>query len=325
MITPAKWSYFITNASTLIGQAYSETPIISPKFSTTVPTDTEIFLDGWTGMLPQMVPWVGARSTFEHAPQTYSVTVIPFQATLLVDRFDVDDDKMGVYYRDLPDMARQAKRWRDLQIRNLLEGAYPWVGAYQNGLDGGTHWNTAHPVDLYDSSKGTYCNDFTGGGQPIGGVTVGGAFSGTAFATLYEYNSTLKSEDNESMDITPNLLLHPTALKTEVELTLKNMSWAPPSWGTITGQVGAADNVFRRFGVEPLEFKLLSSRTKWYLFDTTKGVMPTRWILRQEPIFTQRTTEDDPLVFDMHRYAYGDWGRAAAAWSPAWLGARSGP
>ena len=96
MITPARWSYFITNASTLIGQAYSETPIISPKFSTTVPTDTEIFLDGWTGMLPQMTPWVGARSTFEHAPQTYSVTVIPFQATLLIDRFDLDDDKMGV-------------------------------------------------------------------------------------------------------------------------------------------------------------------------------------------------------------------------------------
>ena len=325
MISGAKFAIFFTTLNTMIGEAYSATPSVFQEFTATIPTETEIHTDGWTGMLDQMRPWVGSRVAKEPAPQTYSVAVIPFEQTVTLDRFHLDDDKFGIYYRTLPDMARQAKRWPDYQMRNLLEGAYPWgAGSYQLGLDGLTNFNTAHPVDLYDPSKGYYCNDFRGGVSE-NGITVGGAFSPTAFATMYEYMSTLKAEDGESMDINPNKLIHPAQLKTEVELVLKNMMFAPPAWGTITGQVGAADNVFKRFGVEPVEYKLLKSATNWYMADTTKGGGAFRWILRQAPIFVQRTNEQDPAVFDDHRYIYGDWGRAAPAWSFAWLAAKSGP
>ena len=91
-----------------------------------------------------------------------------------------------------------------------------------------------------------------------------------------------------------------------------------------TGQVGAADNPFKRYGVEPLENKLLKSSVNWYLMDCTRH-KPFRWILRQAPLFVQRMNEQDPSVFDDHRYLIGDWGRAAAAWAFAWLAAKSGP
>jgi phage major head subunit gpT-like protein len=325
MISPTGFKVFITAANAMIGTAYTSTPILAPEFMTEVPTDTEVYTDAWTGMLDKMRPWVGSRTVTEPAVQVYSVSVLPFQQTIALDRFDLDDDKFDVHFRDLQDMARQAKRWQDYEGRSFLEGAYPWAGTPQLGLDGGTHWSTAHPVDRYDSTKGTYCNDFTGGGQSIGGITVGGAFSPTAFKTLWEYNSTLRAEDNEPMHIVPNLLMYPAALHGEVQMVLTSASFAPPAWGTLTNQVGAAENIFRRYGVTPLMNPLLTSRVNWYLFDTTKGIMPLRWILRQSPLFVQRLSEDDPVVFDDHKYVWGDWGRACCAWSFAWLSARSGP
>ena len=325
MITPKSFTIFLTTVNTMIGIAYTVTPTLYDNFSTTVPMDSEYLTFGWTGMLPQMRPWYGSRVQTEPAPQTYTVGAIPFEYTLSVDRFQLDDDKFDIYYRILPDVARQAKRWPDLQMRNLLENSYPWTGAFQNGLDGLTNWNTAHPIDLYNSGSGTYCNDFTGGGQTINNILIGGPFSPTAFATLYEYMLLLQGEDQEALGVTPSLLMHSPQLKTEVELVLKNLSFAPPAWGTIGSQVGAADNVFKRFGVEPLMNPLLKTATRWYLMDTTKSMKPFTWGLRQAPIFVQRVNENDPTVFEDHKYTWGNWGRGAAAWSYAWLCARSGP
>jgi len=325
VITPANFNVFFTTANTMIGQAYEETlEPVAEEISTEMPMSSEIMLFGWTGMLNQMRMWTGPRVTYEAGPQTYQLAALPFEFTLTLDRFRFDDDTYGIYYRQLVDMARQAKRWKGYQLRNLLENAYPWVGNFQNGLDGLPNFSTVHLINLYNSGLGTYCNDFTGGGQNIGGIQIGGTFGPTAFATLYEYMAVLKGEDNEVLNVTPNILMHPTQMKTEVDLVLKAQYFAPAAWGTITGQVGAADNVFKQFGVEPLENKLLKNVTRWYLLDTTKPMKPLTFGMRQAPIFVQRTNETDPVVFDEHQYVWGDWARGAAGWSFAWLMARSG-
>lgn len=326
MITPAQFSVFITTVNTMIGQAYEDTvePVLD-QIATTVSMDSEFLLQGWTGMLPKMREWTGPRVTHEPAPQTYQVGAIPFEQTITLDRFALDDDKFGIYYRILPDMARQSKRWPVEQIRDLLENLGAWTGTFQNGLDGLSNFNTAHLINLYNSGLGTYCNDFTGGGQGIGGIQIGGAFSGpTPFKTVFEYMSNLKGEDNEPLGVTPNLLMHPSQLKGEVETVLKTMSFAPPSYGIMTGQVGAVDNMFSRYGVEPLQNRYLTSPSKWYLMDTTRGEKPFTWGLREAPQFVQRTNENDPVVFDTHQYVWGSWGRGCPAWSYAWLCARSG-
>jgi phage major head subunit gpT-like protein len=242
----------------------------------------------------------------------------------------LDDDQLGIFYATMPDMALQAKRWPDFQVRDLLQNRRAQTGTRQLGLDGLSGFNTAHPIDLYDSSKGTYSNDFTGGGQTINGVLVGGAFSQTAIATLYEYMMTLKAEDNETVGVTPNVLLVPPALKLEAELFIKSTFLAPPSWGTATGQVGAADNPLRRFGLDPIVWEVLNTgvtggNTYWYMLDTTKAFKPFVWQLRQAPVLAVRTNEQDPVVFDDHTYLYGYWARGAPGWNYSFLFARSGP
>jgi phage major head subunit gpT-like protein len=335
MIIPsANWTVFISNMNTMFGEAYSTTPIIHPEFVTTYPCTSSQLVFAWTGMMPKFRPWVGPRVTNEPAPQTYTVVPIPYENTFDIDQFHINDDQYGVYYRMIPDMARQARRWEEYELRDLLEGAGQWSGtAQQAGLDGLSNWNTAHPVDLYDTSKGTYINDFTGGGQnvtytkPTGTVTtlVGGAISPTAFLTLWGYMATLKAEDNESMGVTPNRLMHHPILNGEVQLLLKATYFAPPAWSTIGSQVGAADNVITRFGVEPISNPLLRNAYTWYLMDTTKAIKPFSWVMRDAITIVPRVSPTDPIVFNEHKFLLGGWGRGAPGWAFAWLAARSGP
>jgi phage major head subunit gpT-like protein len=289
----------------------------------------------WIGRLDKMRLWLGPRITHEPAPQTYTVTPQPFELTEAIDRFKLDDDMMGVYYRTLPEMALQAKRWPDFQMRDMLRNQGAWTGLPQNGLDGLTYFNTAHPVDLYNSGAGTYSNDFTGGGANVayknaaGGtvnVLTGGAFSPTALATVVEYMMQLKAEDGEPVGVTPNKLLVPPQLRLESELVVKSTFFAPPAWGTIASQVGAADNPLARFGLEPEVWELLAGDSStWYVQDTTKAFRPMLWILRYAPVAAYRIAETDPVVFDSHKYLYGYWARGCPAWGFSWLMVRSGP
>ena len=326
MITPSGFNLFISTVNTMIGQVYSDTtiPEIWKNYASVIPSSGTQNVYGWTGMLPKPRVWKGSRVLFSANPQTYTLVNLPWEETLVIDRFHLDDDLMGIYYRQLPDMARQVRRLPDYWTRDLLENSGTQTGTVQNGLDGLTAFNQAHLVNLYAPAAGTYSNDFTGGGQTIGGRLIGGAFSPTALATVIEYSMTVPGEDGEPLGVYPNMIVIPPALKLEAELVIKSMFFAPPSWGTITGQVGAADNPLKRFGVEPLVNPFLASLTKWYAFDTTKSFKPLIWQVREAPVMTPRISENDPVVFDTHHYQWGYWGRVAPGWSYSWLFYRSG-
>lgn len=338
MITPQGLSVFVTNVNTMWGQVYETLGVDSyyDQIATTIPCSTEQWTTGWTGLMPKMRIWSGPRYVHEPAPQLYTVVPRPYEDTYAIDRFKLDDDQFGLYYRMLPDMARQIRRWPDLELRDLLEasGAYSST-AVQLGLDGVANWSTAHPVDIYNATLGTYCNDFTNGGvsityaNPQGApvsTTVGGALTPTAFTTLWEYMTTIKGQDNEVLGVQGDTLMHAPQLKAEVELILRSTFFAPPQWGVnVTGQVGAADNPLKRFGVQSLENRFLANVYNWYLMDTKATVKPFTWVLREAPVMVPRINENDPVVFDTHHFLWGVWARATPAWSFPFLAARSGP
>lgn len=330
-VTPQGFSVFITNVNTLIGAVYDTDDVQSvwKEIATELPCTSSQLTLGWTGLMPKMRPWFGPRQPHEPNAQTYTVVMVPYENTYTIDRFHLDDDQYGIYYRMLPDLARQAKRQPDYELRDLIEGNGIYASASrQAGFDGLSFWNTAHPIDVYNAGAGTYVNDFTGGGVSIGGVTVGGALSPTSFTSVFEYMQTIKGEDGERLGVKPNVLMHPPTLRAEVELILKSTFFAPPSWGAyspIGSQVGAADNPLKRFGVEPIQNDFLSSNTKWYLMDTTKAFKPFLWVVREATQTVPRVNENDPVVFDTHKFQWGQWNRISPAWDYSFLSARSGP
>ena len=332
MIIPSsQFTVFLTTINTMIGAAYSEAPTFYQDIAETQTMATLQISFGWAGKIAKPRVWNGPRVVVSPNAQMYTVAALPAELTVGIDKFILEDDLHGVYYRTLPDMASQFKRLPDFWIRDMLENSNSQtVGNGGNinpqlGPDGLTAFNTAHLNNIYNSSAGSYSNDLTGGGQTIGGILTGGSFSLTAFITAYEYGRTIKAEDGESQGIKYNKLMVPAQLELEASLILKSMSFAPPAWATITGQVGAADNPIKAWGVDLIVNPLLASGTKWYLFDTTKAFMPLIWCVRTPTEFVQRVNPQDPNVFDNHLLLWGGEFRGTPAFGPTFLFLRSGP
>lgn len=324
LITPTSLQFFFTDLETRFWTAYGAAPTFADKIATVIPVGTEQSIYGWIGMVDKMREWVGPRTVHSPAPQTYTLINQNFELTESVDKFKLEDDQFGIYYPMVQFMGIQAKKWTDIQLRDLLTNSGSQIGTRQIGLDQLTHWNTAHPVDFYDSSKGTFCNDFTGGGVVVNGVTVGGALAPTAFATLWQEMASRKSESGEALGIVPNLCMVPPQLDITAKTILHAQFFAPQTGLSGTTNVGATENMLKGSSDILMVPELAASPTVWYLMDTNKPVKPFIWQLRQAPEFVYRITPQDPVVFDTHTYVYGVTSRGAPGFSHAWLSSRSG-
>ncbi len=342
MITPQNYAAWITTVDTRIGQIYAEISAAEThdQWSTTAPMQGSIWSMGWTGRMPKARPWYGSRVVHEPAPQTYQVEPVPYELTYGIDQFKLDDSSVNgqsIFWRELPDMARQWRMQPEYELRDLIEGSGIYgTTTHQLGPDGLSAFNASHPIDIYSPAAdfgglftdGVYCNDFTSGGVTIGGTLIGGGLSQTSVASLSAYMRSIPSEDGENLGVSPDAIMVPQTLETVANIILKAAFWSPPTWGAftpLTGQVGAADNMMARMGIRPIVNPFLRNTTRWYMMDTTHANKPMWWVVREAPRQVPRMNPADPIVFDSHRYTWGGWDRVVPAWNFGWLMARSGP
>lgn len=346
VITPSNIQLFFTAFETRFWTAYGAAPIVYPKITTTFPVGTEQWISGWLPMIDKAREWIGPRVTHTPAPQTYLVQLQLFELTEGIDQFRLADDTYGIYNPVVDFMGLQMKKLPDYQMRDLLQNQNSQIGARQTSIDGVTHWNTAHPVSFWDASKGTYPNDFTGGGVTVNGKLIGGALAPNAFATIYEDIARRKTESGEPWGLVPDLAMSGTMLKLAMDSILQAQFMGLPVIGSIGTQVsgasptnpnqvlvGTTENVMKGW-CDRLMWPDLGGSTSlgggtyddvWYVMDTSKPVRPFSWLLRMAPDFTYRINPDDPIVFDTHTFAYGSKTRGTPAWSFPQLSSRSGP
>ena len=351
LITPNNINFFFSALETRFWTAYTVAPLVYSRLATTYPVPTEQWVSGWLGMLDKMREWVGPRITHTPAPQTYVVPLQLFEQTQGVDEIKLRNDQYGIYNPIAAYMGYQSAKWPDYQFRDLLQSQGSQTGFRQLSLDGLNHWGTAHPVDFWDSTKGTYPNDYTGGGVTINSNVIGGGLSANAFATVWEDMSRRKSESGESQNVMADLAVVPPMLKLTIDTILQSQFLGLPvigNQGTANVPapggpanpnaplIGNSQNVMASAGgwTDRLVWLDLGGSTAigngtydqvWYLFDTAKPIKPLSWLLNFAPDFVARINPDDPIVFDTHTYAYGSKAYGAPAWGFEWLGSRSGP
>lgn len=339
----ANMNLFTTAVQTGYSLAYTTTPTWHSKIARVVPITNESMVNGWIGMLPRAREWTGPRQVHTPAPYTYLVTPKPFELTWGLDRFRLDDDRLnfGLYTDAARQHGEQDAKVPDYELRDLLFNlGSSWTGDAQKGAQGNmtglNHWSTVHPVDPFDSSKGTRCNDYRGG-VSVDGVTVGGAFSANAFNTVYSDASVRPMESGEAGATTPDLLVASTHLRGPVEMVLKNTMLALSNFaGMGTGPVGSSNAPFVGVADNPqkgwVDYELIedfgvnaSTRLQWMLLRSKGVVKPFSIFLRQGSVMAARVAETDPLVFEQHLYAFGSYQRLAPAWGLWFLSSISGP
>ena len=331
LVTPQNLSYFFTHFETRFWTAYGVNESWASKYADVYPTETEQFLAGWMGMVSRYRQWNGSRITHQPNPQTYLIPIQRFELTESIDMFKLMDDTYGIYFPTVAFMGMQAKKLYDYQLRDLLFNQGAETGALQYGFDGLLHWNTAHPVNLYDATFGTYSNDFRGG-FTVNGINVGGAFTTNGFNTLWEEFSSRKSESGEALGIMPDLTAVPPQLKAAATTILQSSFYAPPQMGVLGSgsganapMVGAMDNPLKGWTDLHVNADLAALPTTWFMMSTKGPLKPFGIALRDAPNFVYRVSPQDPAVFNDHQYIYGSWARFTPFWAYAWLSAISSP
>lgn len=337
IISPANINFFITSLEGRFWTAFDVNESWYNKVATVYNVDGEQWVSVWIGMLDKYREWLGPRKTHQPAPQTYLVPIKNWELTEELDEFRLADSTaqmaMSYYAPTVAFMGMQAKKLWDYQLRDLIltTGAYTSTSGFQNGTDGLTHWNTAHNVDFYDSSKGTYPNDYRGTATGFGSVTCGGAFSTNGFNTIWQDMAARRSESNEALGLEADLTMVPAQLKAAATVVLQSQFYAPPQVGAIGNGsganaplVGAMDNPLKGW-TDLYVNKDLTNANDWFMLVTKAPIKPFSILLRLMPDFVPRVSPDDPVVFNMHKILYGSKARGTPAWALPWLSSISGP
>ena len=97
MITPALLQSLFTGFKKNFEDAKSEAPAQYTKIATVIKSTTKSNTYGWLGKFPSLRKWVGDRVIESMKAHGYQIVNEDFEATVAVDRNDIEDDELGIY------------------------------------------------------------------------------------------------------------------------------------------------------------------------------------------------------------------------------------
>jgi phage major head subunit gpT-like protein len=118
------------------------------KLATEIQSNTRSNTYGWLGDFPALREWVGDRVIKDMKESAYAIINKKYEATLGVDRVDIEDDNLGVYRTRAQAMAQAVVSFFETEIAKLLKDGFANLC-----YDGQPFFDTEHPV--YPNRDGT--------------------------------------------------------------------------------------------------------------------------------------------------------------------------
>ena len=296
-ITPSNLESIYYSFNTAFQQAIEQAPVWHPQVAWQAPSFGRTGAYSWLGQMPSLREWIGDRQVKSVATKDHQLTNRDFEATVAVKRNDILDDQIGVWTPMMSGLGEAAKKWPDVQLAAFLE-----AGESTAHYDGVNFFSATHPVDLFDSSKGTYSNYYTGGSaKPL---------SAANYQAVRAAMAQTKGEGGRILNVLPDLIIVPPALE-RTALTLVNADMIPGDAATGASSNTAPVSNILKGSAQVLVVPELTSDTTWYLACTKKPVKPLLFQLREPPVFVQYVSPSDPSVYARREFEYGVMARGA--------------
>ena len=297
ILQPDRHLQLHTDFSLIFRSAYTSTPLWSDEISTTVPSNSSQNDYGWMGRILRMRRWDGPRVINSLRGYNYSIVNEPFELTVGVPRDDIDDDNLGVYGPMFEELGRQSRKFKDQQLKTLLQ-----AGTTGIGFDGVAFFATTHPLN----PAGTQSNLFAGT-----------ALTAANFNTVLATMQTHTGEDGEvlgAFQSQPVLVVPPQ---------LANTARGIVNAGLVDGTVGGGNtNTLQGMARIMVVPELSNEPTVWYLMDLSNAIKPLVWQVRRENAMVSRDQVTDDGVWYNGELQWGVDGRYGQGYSLWWLAAR---
>lgn len=275
------------NLKTTFNNAFAAAPSQWQEVAMLVPSTGKQNDYSWLSNFPRMRKWIGEKAVKALAASKYTIVNDDFEATVEVDRNDIEDDTIGIYKPQAEMAGHSAKQLPDEIVFELAN-----LGFTSQCYDGQYFFDTDHPVNGQSvSNKGT---------KKLSAASLAGAKAsyGAARTAMKKF----KDDEGRPLNITPNLLLVPAALEDDANalMTVDRLEDGKPNPYKNTAKVVVAP--------------WLTSDDAWFLLDTTKPVKPFIYQERKKPVFVEQIDPQSDNVFMRKKFKFGAEARAAGGY-----------
>lgn len=275
-------SIFI-NLKATFQKAFTQTPPDWQKVAMVVPSTGSQNDYSWLSRFPKMREWIGEKVIKSLAAFNYTIQNKDWEATVEVDRNDIEDDQLLGYAQQAQAAGQSAAELpADIVFALLSDG-------FKNlCYDGQFFFDSDHPVNgVFVSNKGT---------KKLNADTL--AKAQASYGAARTAMRSFKDEEGESLRINPTVLVVPPALE-DVANYLMTADRFPDNTPNIykgTSEVMVVPN--------------LKSDTAWFLLDTSKLMKPLIYQERKKPDFVEQTDYSNDNVFMNKKFRFGAEARA---------------
>lgn len=243
----------------------------------------------WFETVPKMREWIGERQLSGLAAVNYTIRNKDWEATLEVDRNEIEDDKLGLIKPRIAQLAMEAVRAQEDLVVTQLE-----AGTTGLAYDGQFFFDTDHttPGATYQTNQS---NKLTGTGVTLAALLVDYA---AAVAAMRNF----KDSEGRPMNLRPTHVLAPPALE-GVFRQMLNSSFIP------TPAVSGSGNPWLN-SAQLLISGYLTDANDWYLLALDQPVRPIVFQMRKQPTFNAMDNpNNNEAAFMRKRFMYGVDGR----------------
>lgn len=232
----------------------------------------------WLSKFPRMRRWIGEKIIKGFEGFEYTIINEDWEATVEVDRNDIEDDNLGIYAPQAQMAGYSAKRFPDEIVFGLINN-----GFVNNCYDGKKFFSGVHPVgDRQVSNKGTMA-------LQMDSLANAKASFGAARTAMMKQTD----EDGRPLGVMPNVLLVPSALYDTAEALMM-----------VERLEDGKANIYKG-AAKAIHAPWLTSDTAWFLLDTTKPIRPFIYQERKKPEFVQQTDHSSDVVFTQKKFRFG--------------------
>lgn len=285
-------SALFISLKTTFNNAFTATESTWQKIAMKVPSTTGQNDYAWLSKFPRMRKWIGEKAVKALEGFKYTVVNDDWEATVEVDRNDIEDDNLGIYAPQAEMAGQSSAQLPDEIVYDLVNKSMT-----AKCYDGQYFIDVDHPVKKEDGTTESVSNKGT---AILSHATLAAAQAslGAAETAMMEF----KDDEGRPLNIKPTVLLVPPALKAtaNILMTAERLEDGKP-------------NPFRN-NFEVVVDGRLTSKTAWFLLDTSKPVKPFIYQERKAPVFVQQTDPQADDVFSRKKFKFGAEARAAGGY-----------
>jgi len=241
----------------------------------------------WLSKFPKMKKWIDEKSIKALKAFTYTIVNDDWEATIEIDRNDIEDDNLGIVGPEAQMAGYSAAMLPEEIVYDLLNGAFE-----NKCFDGQYFCDTDHPVgDGVVSNKLTVALDCS---------TL--ALAKASFGAAKTMMRGFKDNDGRPLKCKPVVLVVGSALEDMAKTlqTADRLEDGKPNIYKGTFELLVSDEIL--------------SPTAWFLLDTSKPVKPLIYQERKAPTFVSQVDLNSDDVFNRRKFKYGVEARAAGGY-----------